>query len=87
MTPFLYGMELHSVYDHGVMLSKDIASISPADVLKTFSSGVSNIAALSLELNIPTAPAIPHMIQAAFKNLLAVSCETSYKLAALEKAQ
>jgi large subunit ribosomal protein LP0 len=84
MTPFLYGMELHSVYDNGVMLSKEVASISPADVLKTFSSGVSNIVACSLELGLPVAPAVPHMVQNAFKNLLAISCETPYKLAALE---
>lgn len=86
MTPFLYGMELHSVYDDGVLLSADVAKITPDEILKSFSEGVSNIVSLSLELNIPTLPAVPHMINNAFKNLLAISSETSYKVEALEKA-
>lgn len=79
-------MELHSVYDDGVLLSADVAKITPDEILKSFSEGVSNIVSLSLELNIPTLPAVPHMINNAFKNLLAISSETSYKVEALEKA-
>jgi len=87
LAPFLYGMELHSVYDDGQILAPEVAKIKPDDLLSSFSKGVSNIVALSLELNIPTAPAVPHMIVNAFKNLCAVSLESGYKLDVLEKAQ
>jgi len=83
----MYGMELHSVYDDGAILSSEIAKISPDQLLSGFNSGVNNIVALSLELGIPTAPAVPHMLINAFKNLAAISLETGYTLDVLEKAK
>jgi hypothetical protein len=40
-----------------------------------------------LELGYVTAPAVPHMIMNAFKNLAAVAIETGYKMDALEAAK
>ena len=85
MTPFMYGMELHSVYDDGAILSSEVAKISPDQLLAAFNDGVKNIVALSLETGITTAPAVPHMLINAFKNLAAISLETRYTLEALEK--
>ena len=42
---------------------------------------------MSLESGIVTAPAVPHIIVNAFKNLASISVETGYKLAALDAAQ
>jgi hypothetical protein len=79
-------MDLHSVYDNGVMLSPEVATISPEDICKTFAQGVQKLVAVSLETNIPTACAVPYMINNAFKNLLAISSECDYKVEALAKA-
>ncbi len=85
--PFFYGMEVISVYDDGSILQQDVLSISPSEILSKFQAGASNITALSLELGIPTEASVPYMIANAFKNLAAISVETSYKLAELDALQ
>lgn len=82
--PFSYGMEIVAVYDDGSILTPEVISISPDDIVKKFQAGVSNITALSMELGIPTEASVPYMIANAFKNLAAISLETSYKLPELE---
>jgi len=54
------------------------------DILKDFSTGLTNIAALSMQLGLPTVAAVPHMVVSAFKNLAAISLSTNYKLKQLE---
>jgi len=82
--PFQYGMEIVTVYDDGTVLNQDVINLSPNDILGTFSKGVNNIAALSIELGIPTEAAVPHLVVSAFKNLLGISMSTDYKIKALE---
>lgn len=82
--PFAYGMEILSVYDDGSILSPEVISISPDDIIRKFQAGASNITALSMELGIPTEASIPYIIANAFKNLAAISLETNYKLPELE---
>lgn len=77
-------MEILKVYDDGSILTPDVVSLTPDDILKKFCEGVANISGLSLELGIPTECSVPHLIANAFKNLAAISLETPYKLAALE---
>jgi large subunit ribosomal protein LP0 len=84
--PFKYGMNLSSVYSDGVILDKSVAKITPSDLVESFKTGCTNMAALSLETGYITAPAAPHILVNAFKNLLAVACESGYKLKALEDA-
>lgn len=86
LKPFMYGMDLHSVYNDGEILDKAIAKITPESLLKTFQQGVSNLTGLSLETGLITAVAVPHLLVNSFKNLLAVAVESGYKLDALEKA-
>lgn len=61
------------VYDDGSILSPDVVSLTNADILKEFSTGLTNIAALSMQLGIPTTAAVPHLVVSAFKNLAAIS--------------
>lgn len=82
--PFAYGMEIISVYDDGSILTPEVISISPDDILKKFQAGAANITGLSLELGIPNEASIPYMIANAFKNIAAISLETNYKLPELE---
>lgn len=82
--PFSYGMEIISVYDDGSVLTPEVVAISPAEILRKFQHGASNITALALELGIPTEASVPHMIANAFKNIAAISLETSYKVPEVE---
>lgn len=68
------------------MLDKSVINFDLSTLLDSFHRGVKNITALSLETGIVTAPAVPHIIVNAFKNLASISVETGYKLAALDAA-
>lgn len=77
-------MELVAVYDDGAILTPEVVALSADDILKKFSSGIQNIAALSMELGIPTECAVPHMVANAFKNLAAISLESGYEIEGLK---
>jgi large subunit ribosomal protein LP0 len=66
-------MEVICVYDDGSILQPDVVALTNDDILKDFSTGLTNIAALSMQLGLPTVAAVPHMVVSAFKNLAAVS--------------
>merc|ERR1711959_472128 len=76
--PFSYGLQVRHVYDDGSMYDAAVLDISTDDILASFSQGVRNIAAASMELNYPTIAAVPYSIVLAFQNLLAVTAETDY---------
>lgn len=78
MKPFSYGLSLNQVYDHGSVYSHKILEITPEEILKKFQNGVRNVAAISLQVGIPTAASVPHSLARAFKNVLAISLETDY---------
>ena len=61
------------VYDDGSILTPEVVSLTNDDILTEFSTGLTNIAALSMQLGIPTTAAVPHMVTSAFKNLAAIS--------------
>jgi len=50
ITPFTYGMELVGVYDNGSILSPEVVSITPSDILAKFTENVANITSMSLAL-------------------------------------
>lgn len=84
ITPFEYGMELIGVYSNGSILTPDIVSITPDSILEKFQSAVTNISAMSLQLNLPTAASVPHMIANAFKNVCAISLESGFEIEAMK---
>ena len=76
--PFEYKMLVKGVYDNGAIFNANILDITEADLLASLQRGISNMAAISLASGYVTKPAIPHMIANAFKNMAAVSFETSF---------
>jgi len=46
--PFHYGLQISQVYDNGAIFSPEVLDITDDDIIKKFSSGISNIAAASL---------------------------------------
>merc|ERR1712156_1045548 len=73
--PFHYGLVINSVYDNGAVFSPEILDITDDDIIKKFSSGISNIAAASLAIGYPTVASVPHSIVNGFRNVAAVCLE------------
>lgn len=84
--PFSYGMKCFSDYDNGEILTEEVLSISPSVILDAFATNTLRVAAVSLATGYVTAPAIPHLIQNAFKDLAAIGLETGYKFKEIENA-
>merc|ERR1712215_338378 len=73
--PFHYGLVVSQVYDNGAVFSPEIFDITDDDIIKKFSSGISNIAAASLAIGYPTVASVPHSVVNGFKNIAAVCLE------------
>lgn len=87
MRPFSYGLSLNQVYDNGSVYSHKILDITQEEIVKKFLGGIRNVAALSLQVGIPTVASVPHSVARAFKNVLAVSLETDYTFDKAEKVK
>lgn len=78
INPFTYGLIISSVYDNGSLFDPAVLDLTDDDLCAKFMAGVRNVAAISLEIGLPTMASIPHSIANAFKTLvaIAVECET-----------
>ncbi|KAL6048468.1 60S acidic ribosomal protein P0 [Balamuthia mandrillaris] len=83
--PFQYGLSVTTVYDNGNIYDASILDLTDDDLLNKFRQGVNNIAALSLEIGVPTLASLPHSIINGFKSLLAVAVETEYSFPRADK--
>merc|ERR1711931_442120 len=50
--PFHYGLQISQVYDNGAIFTPDVLDITDDDIIKKFTRGISNIAAVCLEADI-----------------------------------
>ncbi|KAI1096221.1 60S acidic ribosomal protein P0 [Rostrohypoxylon terebratum] len=85
ISPFTYGLGVSQVYDQGNTFPPSVLDISEDQLLKTFSSAITTIAALSLALNFPTLPSIIHSLVNSYKKVLAVAIETEYSWPEIEQ--
>jgi large subunit ribosomal protein LP0 len=76
--PFTYGLTILNVYENGSIFSPAVLDITDADLIKGFQAGVANVAAVSLQIGIPTAASMPHSIINGYKNVLAIALSTDY---------
>lgn len=76
ISPFSYGLVVKKVYDSGTVFDPKVLDLTEEDILASFSTGVRNVASVSLEIGVPTAASAPHSIINGFKNLLAIAAET-----------
>jgi len=83
--PFKYGLKVTTVYDNGAVYPAAVLDLTDEDLLKRFFQGVSNVAALSLQVGYPTAVSVPHSVLNGFRNLVAVSLVTDYTFPQAEK--
>jgi len=76
--PFKFGLKVTKVFDNGSVYSADVLKLTPSIVIDKFLNGVRNIAAMSIELGIPTAASVPHSILNGFKNLVGMAIVLDY---------
>jgi len=74
--PFHYGFKVTQVYEDGVVYEASILDMDQATLLSKFFSAVNKVAALSLAISYPTAASLPHVVNNAFKKLVAISLAT-----------
>jgi len=82
--PFTYGLKIVICWD-GSAFAPPFLDFTEADLFRSISVGISNVAAISLAISYPTLPAFPHLVTNAFKNLVSVCLETSYIFPQAEK--
>jgi len=83
--PFFYGLLPLKVYKDGSVFEPSVLDVTDDDIIAKFSFGVKQLAALSLQINVPTIAAVPHYFASAYKNILAVSIATDYTFKRAEK--
>ncbi|KAI1143436.1 60S acidic ribosomal protein P0 [Hypoxylon sp. FL0543] len=85
ISPFTYGLGVAQVYDQGNTFPPSVLDIGEEQLLKSFTSAITTIAALSLALNFPTLPSVIHSLINSYKNVLAVAIETDYSWPEIEQ--
>jgi len=76
ISPFTYGLVVQQVYDQGTVFSPKVLDITDEDLIKTFQTGLANVASVSLAIGYPTIASVPHSVVNGFKNLLAIAAVT-----------
>ncbi|AEO53971.1 hypothetical protein MYCTH_2295945 [Thermothelomyces thermophilus ATCC 42464] len=85
ISPFTYGMGIAQVYDHGNTFPASVLDVGEEQLLKSFSSAINTVAAISLALNFPTLPSVIHSVVNAYKKVLAIAVETEYSWPEIEE--
>jgi len=83
--PFYYGMTVLSVFENGSVYAAKILDLSQDDLLKSFVTGVTFLAALGLKISYPCAATVSHTVSNGFKALLSVSLATEYTFPEAQK--
>jgi len=62
-----------------------VLDITDEMLVSSFLTGVSNIAAVSMQIKYPTLASLPHIVANGYKNVLAAAITTKYSFPALDK--
>lgn len=87
INPFAYRLQVAHVYDNGNVFGPGVLEITTDSILASYKKVLSNVAAISLEIGVPTKASVPHSIMRVFKNLIAVTYESDYTFEAAEKVK
>merc|ERR1712178_492395 len=87
ISPFTYGLRVVQCFDDGSVFEPAVLDISEDDIRARFTSGVNNIAAVSLNIGYPTIASAPHSIANGLKKLIAVAAATEITFPAAEKTK
>jgi len=83
--PFFYGFKVLTVYEDGTVYSADVLDMDQSALMDKFLGGVRKLAALSLAIGYPTAASVSHILNNAFKKLVAISLATEIEFAESKK--
>jgi large subunit ribosomal protein LP0 len=86
LCPFVYGLLVSKVYNDGALFDPAVLELTDDALKGRFASALGNVAALSLELGIPTFAAMPHYLSGAFRHVLALLIGAGADYSAGEKA-
>jgi len=75
--PFKYGLNIMFVYEGGVF-PPDVLKITEATLMEKWGTALGNVAAISLQIGMPTAASFPHMIVKGAKNIVAIALEADF---------
>merc|ERR1712137_1529484 len=77
-------MEVQQVYQDGAVFDAAVLDISDTVLIQKFMAGVSNMAAFSREVGIPTQAGLPHAFGNAFKNVASLVADISFTFKEVE---
>jgi len=85
VNPFSYSLKTNYIYENGNVFDAAVLDITDAVIHHKVSNAIGFLAAFSREVGIPCEASAPHQIISAFKNLVAVCCETDANFPEAEK--
>jgi len=85
--PFEYGIQLKMVYEEGSVFDAKVLDITDDALMEKFTAGVSNVAAFSREIGVPTEAGLPHMFADAFKNITGLCADIDFDFPEMEKGR
>jgi large subunit ribosomal protein LP0 len=86
LCPFEYGLLVKKVYNEGSLFEPAVLDLTDDKLKSIFAQSLGKVAALSLELGIPTFASMPHMLSGAFRHVLAMLLGSGAEYSASEKA-
>lgn len=85
LRPFTYNLKLVHVYQEGAVFDASVLDLTDEILGQKWAVGVANVAALSREIGIPTAAALPHAFNNGFKNIAALCGDLEYTFKEIEQ--
>jgi len=82
--PFNYGCKIQTIYDDGQVIPPALFDMNDNDILDKIRTGITRIAAISLQTGHPTSASIPHTVAHGYKNLVAIALATNYSFKQVE---
>ncbi|KAI8846081.1 ribosomal protein L10-domain-containing protein, partial [Chytridium lagenaria] len=77
ISPFTYGLTVTQVWDSNTLFSPSVLDVDEAVFIKNLQTGITNIAAISLALGVPSQASVPHLLINGFKNVLGLALATT----------
>jgi len=85
--PFEYGMEVVKVFQDGACFSAAVLDMSQDVLIQKFVAGLSNMAAFSREIGIPTEASLPHAFGNAFRNVASLIADIDFTFEEVEEVK
>ncbi len=79
--PYKHYVQIKHIYMNGKVYDAAILKITNDYMKEKLSAGIRNVAAFSVATSIPTKASAPHVISAAFRNILGLSLATGVEIA------